>query len=83
MLWVWVAVVVLALVVLGVVVYGLVGALTRLRREVEGAQRDLQPVLEQLQATAAHAESVAAGRQHRVNVPPRAGRTAESRTSRA
>jgi uncharacterized protein YoxC len=58
-LWVWVAVVVLALVVLGVLAYGLVGALTRLRREVEGAQRDLAPVLEQLQATAAHAESVA------------------------
>ena len=62
MLWVWVGVVVLALVVLGAVAYGLVGALTRLRREVEGAQRDLRPVLEQLQATAAHAESVAARR---------------------
>ena len=61
-LWVWVAVVVLALVVLGVVAHGLVGALTRLRREVEGAQRDLKPVLEQLQATSAHAESVAARR---------------------
>ena len=61
-LWVWVAVVVVALVVLGVVGYGLVGALTRLRREVEGAQRELQPVLEQLQAAAAHADSVAARR---------------------
>jgi uncharacterized protein YoxC len=61
-LWVWVAVVVVALVVLGIIGYGLVGALTRLRREVEGAQRELQPVLEQLQATAAHAESVAARR---------------------
>ncbi len=61
-LWVWIAVVVLALVVLGVIGYGLVGALTRLRREVEGAQRDLEPVLRQLQASAAHAESVAARR---------------------
>jgi hypothetical protein len=61
-LWVWVVAVVLALVVLGAIGYGLVGALTRLRREVEGAQRDLQPVLEQLQATAALAESVAARR---------------------
>lgn len=58
-LWVWVTVVVLALVVLGALAYGLVGALTRLRREVEGAQRDLKPVLDQLQATAARAESVA------------------------
>ncbi len=64
MLWVWIAVVVLALVVLGAVGYGLVGALTRLRREVEGAQRDIAPVLEQLQATAARAEEVAARREN-------------------
>ena len=51
-----------AVVVLGIVAYGVVGALTRLRREVEGAQRDLAPVLEQLQATAAHADAVAARR---------------------
>ena len=62
MLWVWIGVVVLAVVVLGILAYGLVGALTRLRREVEGAQRDLAPVLEQLQATAAHADAVAARR---------------------
>jgi len=61
-LWVWIGVVVLALLVLGIVAYGLVGALTRLRREVEGAQRDLAPVLEQLRATAAHADAVAARR---------------------
>jgi hypothetical protein len=63
MLWVWIAVVVLALVVLGAVAYGLIGALTRLRREVEGAQRDIAPVLEQLQATATRAEQVAARRE--------------------
>jgi len=61
-LWVWIGVAVLALLVLGIIGYGLVGALTRLRREVEGAQQDLAPVLEQLQATAAHAEAVAARR---------------------
>ena len=61
-LWVWVVAVVLALVVLGAIGYGLVGALTRLRREVEGAQRDLQPVLEQLRATAVRADEVAARR---------------------
>ena len=65
MLWVWIGVVVLALVVLGIVAYGVVGALTRLRREVEGAQRDLKPVLEQLQATAARAEEVSARRAKR------------------
>jgi hypothetical protein len=61
-LWVWIGVAVLAVVVLGVIGYGLMGALTRLRREVEGAQRDLQPLLTELQATAARAESVAARR---------------------
>jgi hypothetical protein len=62
MLWVWVVVVVLALVVLGGLAYGLLGSFTRLRREVEGAERDLRPVLEQLQATAAKAEAVSARR---------------------
>jgi hypothetical protein len=61
-LWVWVAVVVLALVVLGVLAYGLGGSLTRLRREVEGAQRDLAPVLEQVQAASVRAHSATVGR---------------------
>jgi hypothetical protein len=65
MLWVWIGVVVLAVGVLGIVAYGLVGALTRLRREVEGAQRDLAPVLAQLQDTAARAEAVAERRANR------------------
>jgi hypothetical protein len=60
LLWVWVVSVVLALVVLGAVAYGVMGAFVRLRREVEGAQRDIQPVLRQLQAAAARAESVTA-----------------------
>jgi hypothetical protein len=64
MLWVWIGVIVLALLVLGIVAHGLVGALTRLRREVEGAQRELAPVLAQLQDTAARAEAVAARRAH-------------------
>jgi len=61
-LWVWIGVVVLALVVLGILAYGLVGALTRLRHEVEGAQRELKPVLEQLRATSARVEAAAARR---------------------
>jgi hypothetical protein len=66
LLWVWVVAVVLALVVLGTVAYGVMGAFVRLRREVEGAQRDIQPVLRQLQAAAARAESVTA---RRTNTP--------------
>jgi len=48
---VWAVVLVLAAVVLGGLVYGLLGAFGRLRREVEGAERDLRPLLEQLQQT--------------------------------
>ena len=48
---VWIVVVVLALVVLGGIGYGVLGAAGRLRREIEGAQRDLQPVLTDVQAT--------------------------------
>jgi hypothetical protein len=50
---VWGAAVVLALVVLGAVGYGLAGAFGRLTREVEGAQRDIGPLLEQVQGVAA------------------------------
>lgn len=62
LIWVWVVVVVLALVVLGGVAYGLQGAFTRLQREIRGAEQDLRPVLEQLQATSARAEEVAVRR---------------------
>ena len=50
---VWGVVVVLALVVLGAIGYGLAGAFGRLTRELEGAQRDVAPLLEQAQAVAA------------------------------
>ena len=49
---VWAVVLVLAAVVLGGLAYGLLGAFGRLRREVEGAERDLRPLLQQLQQTA-------------------------------
>ena len=48
---VWAVVLVLVAVVLGGLAYGLLGAFRRLRREVEGAERDLRPLLEQLQQT--------------------------------
>jgi hypothetical protein len=50
---VWGVVVVLSLVVLGAIGYGLAGALGRLTREIEAAQRDVRPLLEQAQAVAA------------------------------
>ena len=65
LLWVWIAVGVLAVLVLGGLAYGLLGAAGRLRREIAGAERDLRPVLEQLQATAARAEEVSARRENR------------------
>ena len=46
---VWIAVAVFALVVLGSLLYSLLGAVQRLRREVAAVQRDLRPVLEQAQ----------------------------------
>jgi hypothetical protein len=48
---VWIVVVVLALVVLGAIGYGLVGAFGRLGRELEAAERDVRPLLAQVQAT--------------------------------
>jgi len=54
---VWIVAVVLALVVLGAIAYGLLGAAGRLRREMEAAERDVAPLLEQLQAASAAAEA--------------------------
>jgi hypothetical protein len=48
-------IVVLALVVLGAVAYGVLGAVGRLRREVAAAERDVRPLLDEAQATAARA----------------------------
>ncbi|MBB3084267.1 hypothetical protein [Geodermatophilus sabuli] len=52
---VWIAVVVLAVVVLGALGYGLFGAANRLRRELEALEREVRPVLTEVQATAARA----------------------------
>lgn len=54
---VWIVVVVLALVVLGAIGYGLAGAAGRLQKELEGAERDLRPLLDQVEATTARATS--------------------------
>ena len=52
---VWIVVVVLSLVVLGAIAYGLLGAAGRLGRELEAAEREVRPLLERAQATAARA----------------------------
>ena len=58
LLWIVPAVVlVLALVVLGIVGYGVLGAFGRLNRELEAAERDVRPLIQQAQATAARASS--------------------------
>ena len=46
---VWIAVPVLCLLVLAVLAYGVLGALQRLGREAEGLQREVAPLLAQVQ----------------------------------
>ena len=46
---VWIVVVVLALVVLGAIAYGVLGAAARLRRELEAAERDVRPLVVEVQ----------------------------------
>jgi predicted Holliday junction resolvase-like endonuclease len=52
MLVVWIVVLAVAVVILGALLYSLLGAVQRLRREVEAMQAQLRPVLEQAQVTA-------------------------------
>ena len=59
---VWIVAVVLALVVLGAIAYGLLGAAGRLRREMEAAEQDVAPLLEQVQAASAAAAAEARDR---------------------
>jgi hypothetical protein len=52
---VWIVVVVFALVVLGAIGYGVLGAAGRLGKELEAAEREVRPVLQRAQETAARA----------------------------
>ena len=52
---VWIAVAVVVLVVLGSAAYAVVGSMQRLQREVVALDRDLRPVIAQVQQTAARA----------------------------
>ncbi|MGY1832791.1 hypothetical protein ACI8AA_20460 [Geodermatophilus sp. SYSU D01180] len=58
---VWIAAVVVSLVVLGAIGYGLLGAFQRLGRELQAAEREVRPVLEQAAATAVRAAALQAG----------------------
>lgn len=49
---VWVVVVVLSVVVLGALAYGVLGARARLAREVSAFEREVQPLLDRIAATA-------------------------------
>jgi hypothetical protein len=49
---VWIVVAVVALVILGSLLFSLLGAVQRLRREVAAVQRELQPLLDQAQQLA-------------------------------
>jgi heme exporter protein D len=62
---VWIAVVVLSLVVLGALVHGVFGALQRLGRELQAAERDVRPLLEQAQATDGSAAALPSVEQRR------------------
>jgi hypothetical protein len=57
-LWVWVGVAVLSVVVLGGLVYGVLGALKRLAGEMAALDRDLRPVLGEVQKTLARLAEV-------------------------
>ncbi|SDE54445.1 hypothetical protein SAMN05660485_01020 [Blastococcus fimeti] len=58
---VWIVVVVLAVVVLGALAYGVLGARARLAREVTAFEREVQPLLDQVAATAERAAGTDAG----------------------
>ena len=49
---VWIVVAAVAVVILGGLLFSLLGAVQRLRREVAAVQRELQPVLDQAQQLA-------------------------------
>ena len=61
---VWIVVAVVVLVVLGSVVFGLVGAMKRLGREVAALDAELRPVLAQVQATTERISAANADQEH-------------------
>jgi hypothetical protein len=55
LLWVWIAVAVLAVLVLGILAYGLLGAVQRLTKELRATGTALQPIRAEVQQTMARA----------------------------
>jgi hypothetical protein len=63
LLWVWIAVAVVAVVVLAGLLYGLAGAFGRLEREMQVFEGEVRPVLGRLQDGLARAAELAQRRQ--------------------
>ena len=61
MLWVWIAVVVLAVLVFGSLVFGVLGALQRLVRELRATDAALAPVRAEVQQTVQRAAAQRGG----------------------
>jgi hypothetical protein len=61
LLWVWIAVAVLAVLVLGILGYGVLGAMQRLTRELRATDVALRPLRAEVQQTRARAAAQRAG----------------------
>jgi Sec-independent protein translocase protein TatA len=61
LLWVWIAVAVLALLVLGVLAHGLLGAMQRLTKELRATDTALRPVRAEVEQTLARVAAQRAG----------------------
>ena len=61
LLWVWIAVAVLAVLVLGILAYGLLGAMQRLTRELRATDTALRPIRAEVQQTLARVAAQRAG----------------------
>ena len=61
LLWVWIAVAVLAVLVLGILAYGLLGAMQRLTREVRATDTALRPIRAEVGQTLARAAAQRSG----------------------
>jgi len=61
LLWVWIAVAVLAVLVLGILAYGLLGAMQRLTKELRATDTALRPIRAEVERTRARAAALRAG----------------------
>ena len=61
LLWVWIAVAVLAVLVLGILAYGLLGAMQRLTKELRATDTALRPIRAEVEQTMARAAAQRSG----------------------